>query len=74
MGKAKRMLTPRQYASEAGVAYTTVMNWLQKGLIAGAVKESLPFGGYYWQVPYNAPPPKLQPGRPPKVSKKGGKK
>jgi len=75
MGKAKRMLTPRQYAQEAGVAYTTVMSWLQKNLIAGAVKHPLPYGsGYYYQVPADAPKPELQPGPKPKADKKGSKR
>ena len=77
MGKAKRearMLTPRQYAEETGVAYTTVMNWLRKDLLAGAVKLPLPYGGgYYYQVPADAPQPVLRPGPKPKAVKKGGK-
>jgi hypothetical protein len=73
MGKKKQMLTPRQYAIKIGVAYTTVMNWLSKGLLTGAAKEPLPFGGYYWQVPANAPKPNLKAGPKPKT-KKAGKK
>ena len=68
------MLTPRQYAAEHGVAYTTVMNWLRNGLITGADKEKLPFGnGYYWQIPKGAPKPVLKAG--PKAATNGnGKK
>ena len=75
MGKSKQMLTPRQYATETGVAYTTVMNWLRRGLIPGAVKEPLPYGdGYYYQIPADTPQPQLTPGPTPKTSKKSGKK
>jgi hypothetical protein len=76
MGKVKRMLTPRQYAQEVGAAYTTVMNWLSKGLLKGAVKQPLPYGGgYYYQVPADAPKPNLKSGPKPKATKKGnGKK
>lgn len=75
MGKAKRMLTPRQYAAEIGVAYTTVMNWLSKGLLPGAVKEQLPYGGgYYYQVPADTPKPELKSGPKPRASKKSSKK
>ncbi|MET0646399.1 MAG: hypothetical protein ABW208_07235 [Pyrinomonadaceae bacterium] len=70
MGKEERMLTPRQYANETGVAYTTVMNWLSRELIPGAVKEPLPYGGgYYYQIPADAPKPKLTPGPKPKAGK-----
>lgn len=74
MGKATKMLTPRQYAEANGVAYTTVMNWLQRGKIPEAVKRDTPTG-HYWEVPESAPVPQLQPGRPStkKASKKGGK-
>lgn len=67
------MLTPRQYAEKVGVAYTTVMGWLQRGLIPQAVKHATPTG-HYWEVPETTPAPKVQTGRPPKASKKGGKK
>jgi hypothetical protein len=79
MGKAKRMLTPRQYAKEIGVAYTTGINWLSKELISGAVKQSLPYGdGYYYQVPAHAPRPELKAAPKPKpkeeMSGKGSRK
>ncbi len=71
MVRKKEMLTPRQYADRVGVAYTTVMNWLRQGLIAGAVKEEMPFGGYVYQVPADASKPDLKSG--PKPKKKGVK-
>jgi hypothetical protein len=70
MAKATDMLTPRQYAVMHGVAYTTVMNWLNQGLISGANKEELPFGGFYWKIPKSAPKPVLKSGPKPKASKK----
>ena len=76
MGKTKKMLTPREYAEEVGVAYTTVMSWLQRNLIPGAVRNPMPFGaGHYYQVPAGAPMPNLTPGRPAKKpSKKSSKR
>jgi hypothetical protein len=71
MVKTTKMLTPRKFAALQGVAYTTVMNWLQRGMITGAVKHPLPSGSHYWEVPETATAPELQPGRP---SKKGSKK
>lgn len=73
MGKGKQVLTPREYAGETGVAYTTVMNWLRKDLIPGVAKEEIP-GGFYYQIPAGAPKPNLTPGPKPKASKKGGRK
>jgi hypothetical protein len=78
MKRKPKMLTPRQYAEQQGVAYTTVMNWLQQGKITGAVKHETPTG-HYWELPETVAAPKSQPGRPPKsskkqVTKKGGKK
>lgn len=84
MKKSTKMLTPRQYAAEHGVAYTTVMNWLKQDLIPGADKEALPFGGYVYRIPKIAPKPNLKAGPKPKpkgnstakkrVAKKDGKK
>lgn len=64
MGKKSKMLTPRQYATMKGVAYTTVMNWLQQGKIPEAIKHQTPTG-HYWEIPEKVPAPKLLPGRPP---------
>lgn len=59
--KAKT-LTPGQYADKIGVAYTTVMNWLQQGIIPGTVKHSTPTV-HYRELPETTLAPKLQPGR-----------
>lgn len=69
------MVSPKQYAAIHQVAYTTVMKWLQRNLLLGAVKESLPppFQGYMYRVPIDAKPPDSKPG--PKLgSKRSGKK
>jgi predicted site-specific integrase-resolvase len=58
-----KMLTPRQFAARQGVAYTTVANWLQQGLIPEAVKRETP-SGHYWEVPETATVPQLKVGRP----------
>lgn len=56
------MITAKEYAKLHEVHYTTVMNWLRGELIPGAVKEELPFGGYFYKIPVNAPKPDLTPG------------
>ncbi len=59
-------MTPRQYAEINGVAYTTVLYWLNNGRVEGAIKHQTPFG-YYWELPLDAPRPK-------KATKKRGAK
>jgi hypothetical protein len=45
------MLTARQFAKRAGVAYPTVIKWLKENLIPGAeMKKSVQFGNY-WDIP-----------------------
>lgn len=56
------MITARQYAEIHGTPYTTVATWLQRELIPGAEKQELPYGGYIWMVPQDAPKPTLKPG------------
>ena len=56
------MITARQYAEMHDMPYTTVATWLQRDLIPGAEKQELPYGGYVWMVPDNAPKPELKPG------------
>ena len=45
------MLTAKQFAKRAGVAYPTVMKWLRENIIpdANLITES-PLGNY-WQIP-----------------------
>jgi len=63
----KKFITATDYATATGTPYPTVATWLQRGQIAGAVKAR--FGRLeLWQIPADAPRPKVGPGRP----KKGG--
>lgn len=71
VGKGK-MLTPRQFAARCDVAYTTVANWLQRGLIPEAVKRETSTG-HYWEVPETATIPQLKTGRPATKKKKASK-
>jgi len=56
------MLTAKQYAEQSGLAYSTVMSWLQRDLIPGAKKEELPIGGWFYLVPADAPKPETRRG------------
>jgi hypothetical protein len=49
----EKRLSPRQLAEQMNVAYTTVMSWLQQGLIEGAIKQETPHG-HYWEIPLSA--------------------
>ena len=62
------MLSPRQYAEAIEKPYTTVMFWLQTGLIPQAVKQDTPTG-HFWMIPEGTKPPELKRG--PKPKKKG---
>jgi hypothetical protein len=64
MKKDTEMVTPRKYAERHKVHYTTVMSWLRRDLVPGVVKEELPYGGWYYRIPVDAPLPELKPGRP----------
>ena len=57
-----KMITAKEYAEMHNVHYTTVMNWLRRDLVPGAIKEELPFGGYFYKIPAGAPIPELKPG------------
>jgi hypothetical protein len=70
MRRKGKLVTPRRYAEMNGVAYTTVMYWLNRGRVAGAVKHITPFG-HYWVLPDDTPRPKKLSGRP---KKEGAKK
>ena len=73
MKRKAKTLTPRQYAEQQGVAYTTVMSWLQRGKLPGAVKHAT-LTGHYWELLETVSAPKLQPGRPPKADGSNGVK
>lgn len=74
--KTAKLMTPREYAEKHDVAYTTVMKWLQNGLVKGAYKEPLPapFKGYIYQIPEDASPPELKPGPKPGTQKASTKR
>jgi hypothetical protein len=62
---------PGQYAEMRGVAYTTVMYWLQGGKVEGSVKHETPHG-HYWELPDDTPRPKKEGAK--KSTKKGAAK
>lgn len=74
------MLTARQFAKRAGVAYPTVMKWLKENLIPGAEIKTSPQFGKYWDIPATAlksvakrkPGPKKGSKRAKATAKKGG--
>ena len=43
-----KMITAKEYAEMHNVHYTTVMNWLRRDFAPSAIKEELPFGGYFY--------------------------
>jgi hypothetical protein len=68
----KKMISPRQYANLISKPYTTVMFWLQNGLIPQAVKQETPTG-HVWAIPEGTKPPELKPGPRPGAKKKTSK-
>lgn len=70
------MLTAKQFAKRAGVAYPTVMKWLRESIIPGAnlITES-PLGTY-WQIPVTSldAVEKRKPGPKPKPKAEQGTK
>jgi predicted site-specific integrase-resolvase len=71
MSRKGKLVTPKEYAEIHGVAYTTVMYWLQTGKVEGAVKHETPRGPY-WELPEDTPRPKKLSGRPKKAATKKG--
>ena len=57
-----KMITAKEYAEMHNSHYTTVMNLMRRDLVPGAIKEELPFGGYFYKIPAGAPVPELKPG------------
>jgi hypothetical protein len=72
MSRKVKLVTPRQYADMNGVAYTTVLYWLNTGRVEGAEKHDTPTGSY-WVLPEDTPRPKKLSGRPKKATKKAKK-
>jgi len=73
MSRKGKLLTPRQYAEMNGVAYATVLYWLNTGRVEGAEKHDAPTGRY-WVLPEDTPRPKKLSGRPRKEGAKKSKK
>jgi hypothetical protein len=73
MSRKERLVTPKEYAEIHGVAYTTVMYWLNTGRVDGAVKHETPRGPY-WELPVDTSRPKKLSGRPKKAAAKKSKK
>jgi len=77
MSRKGKLVTPKEYAEMNGVAYTTVLYWLNTGRVEGAIKHETPRGPY-WVLPEDTPRPKKLSGRPAKKAsakkstKKGG--
>jgi hypothetical protein len=67
MSRKGKPVKPKEYAEIHGVAYTTVMYWLQSGKGEGAVKHETPRGPY-WELPEDTPRPKKLSGRPKKAA------
>lgn len=65
IGEKPIMLTPRKYAEEQAVAYTTVMFWLRNDLLPGVEKHEVADKTYY-TIPKGTPRPAIKAGRPPK--------
>jgi hypothetical protein len=72
MSRKVRLVTPKEYAEMNGVAYTTVLYWLNNGRVEGAIKHDTPRGPY-WELPEDTPRPKKLSGRPSKAAKKSKK-
>ena len=47
------VMTSRQFAVKMRVDYRTALNWLNDGIVPGAVKRSTPIGEY-WEIPESA--------------------
>jgi hypothetical protein len=57
-----KMITAKEYAEKRAVHYTTVINGLRRDLAPSAIKEELPFGVYFYNIPAGAPIHELKPG------------
>lgn len=67
------MLSTREFAEKMSVNYRTALNWLQSGIVPGAVENKLPNGITFWDIPATALAME-KPKKGPKPSKNGSKK
>lgn len=51
--KQTQMLTARQFAEKMAINYRTALNWLEAGLVSGAVRRASLVGDH-WEVPPDA--------------------
>jgi hypothetical protein len=68
MTKGKTM-TATVFADEMGVSYPTVVRWLKRKLVPGAILKESPDRGKWWEIPESA----LQMERPKSGPKTGTK-
>jgi predicted site-specific integrase-resolvase len=54
MKGSKRVMTATVFAKEMDVAYSTVIRWLERGLVPGAVIKEAPDRGKWWEIPESA--------------------
>ncbi|HEV2664486.1 MAG TPA: hypothetical protein VG324_06225 [Blastocatellia bacterium] len=47
-------MTATVFAQEMGVDYSTVMRWLKRQLVPGAVLREAPERGKWWEIPESA--------------------
>jgi hypothetical protein len=75
MAKGNReMLTAKKFAERAGVTYPTVIAWLKKGLVPGALFVEASPHGAYWQIPADSLDKVQKQKTGPKPRKKAAKK
>jgi hypothetical protein len=67
--KADEPMTTKVFAEEMGINYRTALNWLNAGLVPGAVEHDSPIGKY-WMIPRTA----LEMEKPKPGPKKGTKR
>ena len=66
------MISTREFAAKMEVNYRTALNWLQAGLVQGAIEKKLPNGITFWEIPTTATVlERPKPG--PRPTKKGKK-
>ncbi|HEY7184173.1 MAG TPA: hypothetical protein VIC84_22250 [Blastocatellia bacterium] len=65
------MISTSEFAKEMNVHYRTALNWLNAGLVPGAVERTLPgeTGGSFWEIPASA----VKMEKPKRGPKKGAK-
>jgi len=51
MKKDGRVMTATVFAEEMGVSYPTVVRWLKRRLVPGAVLRESPDRGKWWEIP-----------------------